>query len=488
MLTETGSRSPANGFAAGLVAAWGMVWGTTWLIWEKPQWDGKRLRRRKRTKGKTLEGKQNGISASNGGTHGTSGDHDDVNELRKRTGVNGTTSNGEMNGHARVRNGGADIDEARNDIWEYYWEPFPEKISDRIQWIMELLITFRMPGWNYAVPPLPPLSIKFKDHEGRPIVLQTSKPESSKSTRNILVPFRTREELARYRLPRFIIGYILLDIVKTTMMHDPYFIFGPTTYALPPYLQDMQDLHPRVIMIFRQLLGGAGIIVAIELIFSLPPMATLLFPSDKLPFTLTPPFHPSTWGSPNALLDQGLAGLWGTWWHQTFRFGFSAPYDWAVREGLIDKKSITSRFFSLISAFAISGFLHASGSFTETAHSQPLDALKFFMSQMLGIIIQTQTAYILKPQFLKLPSWLRKTGNIAFILLWLHLTSSWLIDDFGRCKIWLFEPILFSPTRGLGFGVEEPAGWNGFFLGRRWEPIDLRWYKGKHWWESGLAI
>lgn len=493
MLTETGSRSPANGFAAGLVAAWGMVWATTWLVWERPQWDGKRVRRRKRTRGRSIREVQNGNItkdesketnvAVNGSINGVNGQ-----ELKKRSVANGSTTSTQYlsNGHTKSHNSSTQPDEARNDIWEYYWEPYPEKVLDRLSWIFDLLITFRLPGWNYAIPPLPPLSRNFKTHDGDLLFPPSSEPKSSKSTRNILVPFRSRDELARYRVPRFIIGYVLLDIIKTTMMHDPYFIFGPTTYALPPHLA---ALHPRILNIYRQVLGGAGIIVAIELIFSLPPIASLLVPpSIDLPLTFTPPYHPSTWGSPSALLTQGLAGLWGTWWHQTFRFGFSAPYDWAIREGFIKHKTIASRIFALVCAFGISGFLHASGSYTETAHTKPLDAPKFFLSQILGIIIQTQTAYLLKDQFSKLPSWLRKTGNLLFIFAWLHLTGSWLIDDFSRCKIWLFEPILFSFTRGLGFGVEEPAGWKGFYLGKRWEPIDLRWHTGKHWWESGLAI
>jgi len=482
MLTETGSRSPANGFAAGLVASWGMVWGTTWLIWERPQFEGQRIRRRRRTKYMGGES-QNGAMLECGieHTNGTRRD-DNIQELRKRD----TKGKSDANGNASAEHRNAQVDEARNDIWEYYWEPYPVNISDRLMWILELLITFRMPGWNYAIPPLPPVSTKFTTHQGQPLYPPETISKSRRSARNILLPFRTRGELARYRVPRFMLGYVVLDIIKTTMMHDPYFLFGPTTYALPPHLV---DLHPRVLTIIRQLLGGAGIIVAIELIFSLPPLTTLLIPASvNLPFSLTPPFHSSTWGSPKALLDQGLAGLWGTWWHQTFRFGFSAPYHWAVREGYIDKNSTAARMFALVCAFAISGFLHASGSFTETAHTQPLDLVKFFMSQVVGIIIQTQTAYILRPYTEKLPLWLRRIGNMAFILSWLHLTSSWLMDDFGRCKIWLFEPILFSFTRGLGYGVEEPAGWKGFFLGKRWEPINLRWYTGKHWWESGLAL
>lgn len=289
-----------------------------------------------------------------------------------------------------------------------------------------------------------------------------------------------------YRVPRFIIGYFLLDIIKTTMLHDPYFLFGPTTYALPPHLA---WLHPWVLKVMRQSLGAAGIIVAIELIFSIPPMLTILVPhSWNLPLTWTPPYFPSTWGSASALLDQGLGGLWGTWWHQTFRLGFSAPYSWALREGYLQPRTVSARLFSVVCAFGISSLLHASGSFTEVADTKPLHAPVFFLSQALGVILQTTGTSYFKPQIVKLPLWLRRTGNVLFILLWMHLFGSWLIDDFSRCKIWLFEPVLLSYARGLGFGKGEPAGWGSFWLGSRWEPIGLRWYSGKHWWESGIAI
>lgn len=482
LMRETGSRSVANGFAVGLVSAWGMVWATTWLVCERPQWDGKRVRRRKRTVMIKKPEAQLDIANANGRDTQSNGSTQES-HLQHRRPSNGHASlTNTNNGYARLTATFSDGVDADKDEWEYFWQPYPLNLSDRIPWLLDLLITFRLPGWNYAIPPLPPISTKYKSRTGEP--LYPSPPRSS--SRDILNSFQTRRELAKYRIPRFIAGYFLLDLIKVTMMHDPYFLFGPTTYALPAHLA---SLPPWALHLLRQVLGGAGIIIAIHLIFSLPPVLTLLVPSSiPLPLILTPPYYPSTWGSSSALLNQGLAGLWGTWWHQTFRFGFSAPYDWALREGIIKPRTTTARLFSLLCAFGISSFLHASGSFTEVSHTKPLDAFLFFLSQAVGIVVQGVLSQLLKSLVTTPSPWMRKVGNVLFICAWLHWTCDWLVDDFSRCGIWLFEPLPLSFFRGIGFGVSGRAGWGEFWLGKRWEPVDLHWYRGEHWWEYGLAI
>src|SRR6187402_23840 len=43
---ETTSMSMAVGFGTGLIGAWGIVWSFTWLVWNRPQFDAKRVERR----------------------------------------------------------------------------------------------------------------------------------------------------------------------------------------------------------------------------------------------------------------------------------------------------------------------------------------------------------------------------------------------------------------------------------------------------------
>jgi len=39
------------------------------------------------------------------------------------------------------------------------------------------------------------------------------------------------------------------------------------------------------------------------------------------------------------ILSRGLNGLWGGWWHQTFRMGFAAQTNYLVRHGWLFRSS-----------------------------------------------------------------------------------------------------------------------------------------------------
>lgn len=107
----------------------------------------------------------------------------------------------------------------------------------------------------------------------------------------------------------------------------------------------------------------------------------------------------------------------------------------------------------------------------------------FFLLAGVGTMLQSHLAKLLSGYISKQPRWVRRVGNIAFVTAWMVGTSWLLVDDFGRCGLWLFEPVPISVFRALGFG---PAGdrrvWR---IDKRYAP---RWYVARRWWEVGVAI
>jgi hypothetical protein len=180
-------------------------------------------------------------------------------------------------------------------------------------------------------------------------------------------------------------------------------------------------------------------------------------------------------------LTKGLNGLWGSWWHQTFRFVFSTPTNYFISNKYFSPRSQLAKISALLFAFGISGFLHAGGSVSQFPATYPTHPPIFFMLQAVGILLQATFCSIFHPYLKMLPGWLRKSGNLAFTLFWMFETGWWLTDDFARGGIWLYEPIPVSVLRGLGFGDKGDGWWC-------WEYSGVGWYHGKRWWESGIAL
>ncbi|PVH76913.1 hypothetical protein DL98DRAFT_517631 [Cadophora sp. DSE1049] len=460
---EATSMSMATGFAAGLVAAWGAVWSVTWLVLYRPQFDAKRVDRRVRsgTGAGQRRGEQSNWDAKQGNGKAT----------------------GYTNGSAELKYRGKEVGDASEKLekdaggMEYYWQSYPDNFLDRFTWTSDLLINFRGPGWNWAIPPLPPLPSFIQTQLGEEVTARSISGTSSIG----LQRYDTRRQLARARLPRFIAGYFLLDILKLLMMKDPYYIFGPNSYALPPHLSRFHDF-PQTLRFIRQALSSLSIITSLEMTFLLLPLTIpLLLGPSIFGLRAEPYYYPTTWGSFSNITSKGLNGLWGGWWHQTFRFVFSAPSNYLINNGYVKAGSPVAKFLALVFAFGISGILHAAGSVSQFPATHPTHAPIFFMLQALGIILQMSICSLFHPLINTLPRVLRQSGNFAFVFAWLFWSGWWLTDDFARGGIWLYEPIPVSVLRGMGFGDEGDGWWC-------WEHVSVGWYRGRRWWESGIAI
>ena len=464
IIQTTSTMGIGTGFGVGLVAAWGIVWSATWLIWNAPQFDAQRVEvKDKRAWLNSIEGviDEGDKSSANG-------------KASKK--VEGLRSRQTQNGHAKSQEQGKTVN-ANGKIkpLEYYWQPYPiDSFRDRIDWVVDLVLNFRGPGWNWEVPSNPPLPPYIKAGLKEPVDIRSLNNKSLAGIRR----YYTRRQLAKHVLPRFIFGYLMLDFLKTILMKDVYFLLGPTEFPPPKYLE---SLSPVTLSLYRQLASMVGVITALETIFSLAPLIFCLILGPRwLGLRAEPWMYPTTWGSFDIIFKKGLEGLWGGWWHQTFRFAFASPANFLLQHKILRPKSPVAKLINLTVAFGISGFLHAAGSYTQFVDTKVWHPALFFMLQIIGILLQQFFCTFFKDWIKKMPSNIRTSANFAFTFTWLYCTSSLLIDDFARGGLWLFQPVPISLFRGLGYGEPGDGWWC-------WGGVEIWWQWGKHIWDTGLA-
>lgn len=546
MILHVSSPNFASAYAVGLLGAWGVIWNWTVLVWTAPQWDAKRVERRVGSKGKG--------QGSVAGSDSRETEEEEKEEVLHKTNGNGHT-NGYTNGH---NNGGANglkhrqngvskhengyskkLDESSPDSpnndpgqIEYFWQPFPEHAPflTRFNWSFDYVGQFRMTGWNCAIPSLPTYA---------PPAYKGAKQQSLDT-----LPNRSRDGYTRvvssktwiYNTLVFSIlpSYVVIDLLAILVTNDPHFVISPDHNA--PLPSHLAALHPLARFLFRQIIALFAIIAALHLVLNFGHLLICLLCRPLLGFRAEPWHLPSMTGSFTQVLDRGLTGFWGSWWHQTFRFGFAAPTKWLLRRGYIAKGTLAADIVSFSVAFAQSGFLHAAASYsTVPAQSRWWMPPVTFLMSGLGMIVQKNIAsqgwkyldayyYRVNPDAVQkgsnggdgggkishesdespsraaTPIWARRMGNVAFVLVWLSLTAWPLLDDFSRAGIWLFDPVPVSlfrhrfaraVFRGLGIGGADGAlgdpldrrvwRWDRDFFPRR--------YSGRSWfWDTGLGV
>ncbi|KAM3086572.1 hypothetical protein ACMFMG_000702 [Clarireedia jacksonii] len=458
-LFDTSSENVAVSFASGLFCTFAIATSLNWLVFMRPQFEARRVERRKAWKG-SKETEEDAHQSENYGTDGESS------ELRQRSQANGSAN---RSAAKHEKEGGQVADKGPSEETEYYWQSYPDNIWERI------VTNFRGPAWNWQVPNLPELPPFVKFKLGEPVSETSWRDTSSSGIRR----FNTRRELFRTQVPRFIIGYFLLDIFKTLMMKDPYFYLGPNNYPVPSYVATMSPVFRSI---YRQLLSMAAILTSLEMTFLIAPLVMCLLLGPSV-FGLRGEawYYPTTWGSFSVILNKGLAGLWGSWWHQIFRLVFSSPTTYLISQGYLYPKSTTTKLIASLIAFAISGVLHSGGSISQIPPTRPWNPFTFFMLQALGIIIQMSLAVGLKSVIRRMPKGVRQATNAGYALGWGLLTGWVLADDFARGGLWLYEPIPVSVLRGLGYGYEGEGWWC-------WEHGGVGWFSGRGWWDSGVAL
>jgi len=370
------------------------------------------------------------------------------------------------------------------------WQDYPkDTFLHLIDWSMDLMTSFRGINWDFRV------FLKtyaIQPPEGDPPVLSEEARMQHKEALNHL----------RYTSIRnFLLYYLLVDFLKTTLVTEPYFLGiapldSPTSW---PWLATLNTLLPgNIVTRFVRLTIIMGTTVsALTFIFSLSPLffATVLpffIGEDRLHAITKAPLlevwmYPAQWGDMfTSLCDKGLAGMWGRWWHAMFRYGISEPSRILMQKLDINPRSQLGRAIQLFVAFGLTAGIHAAASSTtfSIVPSKPWHPFMFFLSQAVGIIVQTEIARRMN-RLIEFPKLARQAGNFIFVFVFLWFVGPLLANDFARCGIWLFEPVPISVFRGLGFGAADT--WVPWLYPPEGGRV-LGWHNGGAWYRSGIGI
>ena len=438
------SSMVAVGYGIGLLNAWSVLWTATLVIWNDARGDFKRIEQHGGADGNLpVDQAQGATTASNSLADG---------ELRARLVDRETKDSSHAPQEDRKRSGST-----KGEI--YVWQTLPPTFYHRLDWVCDLVSNFRGVRWNYQLSGLPP----------PPPHIQSSLKGPSISSADA-GSHLTRTDLMRRDIPRFLLCLIVLDVLKTVTLQDPYF------WGLPPSTPSPFP-NPRL---SRLLLSLITVYASLSTIFLLSPLVFgILLGPNNLGQHAWPWLYPPFFGSGSQVYRKGIAGFWGQWWHQLFRYAFEQAGEFAGRVTGWEKKSQTGRLLRVAVAFACSGILHACASYTTLGDTRPIySPLGFFMLQPLGIIAQKAVSGWMKSMGLRarIPAWLRGIGNLVVVAVWCYAVGPIIGDDFAATGLYLFEPLPVSPLRAL-------TG-DGFWpRGGPW----VRWYSADRWWRSGLA-
>ncbi|RKF59729.1 hypothetical protein OnM2_057053 [Erysiphe neolycopersici] len=431
----------------GMISAYIVISSWTWLIFKRPQWDAARVEKRRIRVAKNVQ-----LSEK-------------IPALKEELCLK----------KQAIDNVSINTDGCYEEIDEYFWQSYPENIKERIYWVFDLILNYRGPGWNWAIPNIPSLTPETLS-KLESSVLDESDQIIASAIKKCL---KTRHAHLLNELCVFVLSYLTIDILATLMIYDPYFKFGPTTYDLPPYLQ---HLHPSMLQFYRLLVTSVTIGIGINYSFAQAHITLAHFLGPRvLGLRGTHWYYPRIWGEFSDILQKGLGGLWGSYWHQSFRNLFTAPTKYLIREGYIKTGSFAAKIIGLIFAFGLSGFLHWAPSMTSIRSTYPFGQALFFLLQGVGVALQDVLSKMFSPLITKLPPSVRQTTNMVYTLSWLYITGSYAADDFARSGVWLIKILPFSPMEALGFG--EHNSYRNFM-----KHFSFMWHTGNHWWESGITL
>lgn len=468
-----------NGYSVGLATTWWVVWSGVTLVIDDPQKDFKRIERRSvPVNDRDMQRPKLALESPH---------MDAKTKSKSKSKAKGKSiSKDSLVRHRRPpASRDTPLKTGTQFIEVLKWQSYPETLSHRLDWVVSLVLSFRGPEWNWRIPTVTPLPKAVLDQlEGK-----TSDVRASQ-----LVDLRESRKCLKKAIFNFLTAYIALDIIKVIMMRDRYFwgFVSDTTPPLFPF--GILASWPFLLHIYRLFFSGIGILFAMEYATALNPIIflglSLAFPTASRAVTNVPLdaawLYPDQFGPfITSILDHGIAGCWGIWWHQLFRFPFWEPARWLssfLPERL--RHDGARRPIYLIVPFTISGLLHTFGSQCQIAATKPWTAqFPFFILQSIGIGIQRFLAKQVLPNVLpfKPPRWLRRATNVTVIILWFYFTGPNVTDDFAVGGMWLVEPVPISIVRGLGFGAEGEGWW--CFPGHWFE-----WWSGKTWWQSGIRF
>lgn len=316
----------------------------------------------------------------------------------------------------------------RNEIWE---QRYPADLAPRVSWVFSLLLAFRFTNWK----------IGNATHDREQPYVGIS-----------------RGEYLKKGFIQILQSLVLMDIAATYIQTDPYFFkninittpFPPSTSSTPRALAILRLLPPWVV---RMSALGAQICSAVNVMFILPALIGTAI--NVLPDHWSPHRWPLMFGPFSAIIENGLRGLWGSFWHQMTRHMASVPGRALNELAGVPTSSVIGYISLVTSAFLFTGILH-----TGLIPLQPLKTdfsanelrlyiASFFWVQVIGIYIELLGTRIFQSVSMKLPPVVRDTMMLIWTAGWLGFTLPLLAIPFRGLGYWDAYPFPVSPTQGI---------------------------------------
>lgn len=445
-MMECRTSSPTVGYGIGLMSGLGILWSAMMIIFGDARGEFGRWERRKidgRVKMEKEKEEEKGSEEMDGAAEEQHVRTENILRTRKVKGSKNEflSSNGEVKPETAA--GDSSHGEASSEqISEYIFQPLPPTFLHRLDWVVDSMTNLRGILWSHRAPHQPPRAPK--------------------------TPPPSRSELLRCATISLTLHYLLLDVLKTLSLYDPYFLTLSAPLSSSPFPFPYNS---------RLLLSVASTYTALQSLFLLSPLLACVLGPRILGHHADPALYPPYFGSIRFISTKGLAGFWGGTWHQAFRLPFESAGEFLARclGAGWERYTRKGKALRLFTAFILSGILHAFASFTSLPPTRPFsEAFLFFAIQPLGILAQRAIADLIRRGWREeIPSRIKQAASAAYVIIWLWVTGPLLARDFSRGGVWLFEPVPVSIMRGGKWC------WGGQWV--QW------WGKGK-WWERGLAF
>lgn len=316
----------------------------------------------------------------------------------------------------------------RTEIWE---QGYPAEFVPRVSWVFSLLLAFRLTNWKIG---------KATHDRQQPCV------------------GISRAEYLKKAFIQILQSLVLMDLAATYIQTDPYFFkninittpFPPSTSSTPTALAILRLFPPWVVRVSAI---GAQICSAVNIMFVLPALiGTAIY---VLPDHWSPHNWPLMFGPFSAIIENGLRGLWGSFWHQMTRHMASVPGRALIELAGVPTSSLVGYVSLVTSAFLFTGILHIGLVPLQplktdySANELKLYTALFFWVQVIGIYIELLGTRIFRSVSVKLPSVVRDTMVLIWTAAWLGLTLPLLAIAFRGLGYWDAYPLPVSPTQGI---------------------------------------
>ena len=314
--------------------------------------------------------------------------------------------------------------------------PYPPTMTGRLSWVVMLLASMQLQGWR----------IGKHSHD----VLQ--KPVHRTTA---------RASFAKQALLSFIRGYIILDLACAYQTSDRYFTDLNTTISSPlPFSEPTGLLRPRL---FRACIMGTQVWALISQFIYTPCLILVsLNALHRLPDEWSPHAWPPLFGDPSVVLNRGIRGFWGQYWHQAMRVFTSAPGE-AVGDLLRLKQRSLARYVLVITmAFGLSGIIHMGLVPPEPLYASQgvneirLHVAEFFWLQPVAIMFEICAMRIvsLGVSLQSFDRGVRKALKMVVNLVWVVVWFNFCLPVFGEATrqlgYWRVYLVPVSLWRGLG--------------------------------------